>query len=372
MSLLSQLLQRALVKRPSQVIIETDRPVLVITDRGTQEQGKELEGDAVFDALFNVLSEEQQAELVVGKLVEFEFAAGSRTWQVVTETAADRISLRARLRPQLVEDIPVEDLEDDARAPEPRVASGVVSGTLGESDELVVIVDAEEVSRGHLSEDEIDVDFDEPDEAVALALHSNVRPLATVKTLRGASRSVVAFPNNNHSSTSGSGGGGGSGSSQSGDSRGREGRGGLFGRFSRRGNAERDRLVAAVSAGTLCYLLRGVGLGRAFGEALDLPILRVREGDTPASIQTRLDQFSEEGVILVTLEDPSPWLPWLLRRLEEGRRVLVETGARTPAGARRTLLGVTATARAESWLACMRTASATRSGGNWSLSVDEA
>ncbi len=365
MSLLSQLLQRALVKRPSQVIIETDRPVLVITDRGTQEQGKELEGDAVFDALFDVLSEEQQAELVVGKLVEFEFAAGSRSWQVVTETAADKISLRARLRPQLVEDIPVDDLEDDARGSE---GARAISGTLDDSgDELVVIVDAEEVSRGHLSEDEIDVDFDEPDEAVAVALHSNVRPLANLKTLR-ASSSVVAFPQ-----TSGSGG-----SSQGGDGRGagkreaREGRGGLFGRFSRRGSAERDRLVAAVSAGTLCYLLRGVGLGRAFAEALDLPILRVREGETPSTVQTRLDHFSEEGLILVALEDPSPWLPWLLRRLEEGRRVLIETGARTPAGARRTLLGVTATARAESWLACMRTASATRSGGNWSLSVDEA
>ena len=362
MSLLSQLLQRALVKRPSQVIIETDRPVVVITDRGTQEQGKELEGDAVFDALFDVLSEEQQAELVVGKVVEFEFAAGSRSWQVVTETATDKISLRARLRPQLVEDIPVDDLEDeedDARA------RGVVSGVLDgddedeedrERDELVVIVDAEEVSRAGLAEDEIDVDVDEPDEAVALGQH---RGVATVTSLHKTS-SVVAF------APSGERGG-----KPDGGSRGRDARG-LFKRFSRRGHAERDRLVTTVSAGTLCYVLRGVGLGQALAEALDLPIVRLREGDTTQTVQPRLAQLSDEGVILLTVEDPSPWLPWILRRLEEGRRVLIETGARTPAGARRTLLGVTATARAESWLACMRTASATRSGGHWNLSVDEA
>jgi hypothetical protein len=56
-------------------------------------------------------------------------------------------------------------------------------------------------------------------------------------------------------------------------------------------------------------------------------------------------------VILVEREDPSPVLPWLLRRLDEGAIVLLTSAARTPEGARRTLLGVHATARAEAWLA---------------------
>jgi hypothetical protein len=65
-----------------------------------------------------------------------------------------------------------------------------------------------------------------------------------------------------------------------------------------------------------------------------------------------LSAFEEDpgGTYVVRLEDPSVCLGWILRRLEEGARVVVETRARTMEGARRILLGVDASPRAETWL----------------------
>lgn len=81
----------------------------------------------------------------------------------------------------------------------------------------------------------------------------------------------------------------------------------------------------------------GSHLGRRAAEE-DVPDLR------------RLSDQPDGGCLVVRDEDPSRWLGFCLRRLEEGFRVLVETRARTPAGARRALLGVDATSRAEAWL----------------------
>jgi hypothetical protein len=109
--------------------------------------------------------------------------------------------------------------------------------------------------------------------------------------------------------------------------------------------------------------------------------LTLGESDTPAQASARLGELGHHGqhghhghhghgnggVLIVRAEDPSPWLAWLLRRVEEGRRVIVETDALTPAGARRILLGVGATPRAELWLDAVRVLSATVSEDRWIL-----
>jgi hypothetical protein len=59
---------------------------------------------------------------------------------------------------------------------------------------------------------------------------------------------------------------------------------------------------------------------------------------------------SVAGVFVVLLEDPSTALGWLLRRVEEGARVIVNTTARTPQGSKRVLLGINSGVRAEAWL----------------------
>jgi hypothetical protein len=69
------------------------------------------------------------------------------------------------------------------------------------------------------------------------------------------------------------------------------------------------------------------------------------------------------AALAVCLEDPSQHLGYLLRRLEEGTRVLVQTTARTPAGAKRLLLGTTASERAEAWLDAHEQCSLVRENG---------
>lgn len=195
-----------------------------------------------------------------------------------------------------------------------------------------------------VSVEEIEVGFDEPDELVAL----HVEGVAGSRD-----GSVVAFkrePSGPRSADVEVGGA----------------------RRLARSRVERDRLLSALTPGTLCFLLRGLRGARPFLTTLGLPVLWLGEDDTPREMSERVLEVEDDAIIVVTVDDPSPWLPWILRRLEEGRRVLIETGARTPAGARRVLLGVTATPRAEGWLACMRVASVTRHQSGWSVVVDEA
>jgi hypothetical protein len=96
-------------------------------------------------------------------------------------------------------------------------------------------------------------------------------------------------------------------------------------------------------------------------------VLIVDEAATVKSVHVDLLALEEGAVVVVAVEDPSRWLPWILRRVEEGMRVLIETRATTQDGARRVLLGVDATARAEAWLDALRVTSAAIRDGRWSV-----
>ena len=67
----------------------------------------------------------------------------------------------------------------------------------------------------------------------------------------------------------------------------------------------------------------------------------------------------------VRLEDPSLVLGWILRRLEEGSTVVVQTRARTAPGAHRVLLGTCGTQRAEEWLSMHATSWFALGPGGW-------
>lgn len=103
-------------------------------------------------------------------------------------------------------------------------------------------------------------------------------------------------------------------------------------------------VAAGLTDGSLC-LVRGHGHGervaRHFGSYALIVDRREAEG---RRFETTIVTF------VVRLEDPSELLGWILRRVEEGARVIVEIGARSAAGARRTLLGTTAGSQAASWL----------------------
>ncbi|MGB1276102.1 MAG: hypothetical protein ACPG77_10165, partial [Nannocystaceae bacterium] len=277
MSLLSQLLQRALVNRPSQVIIEADRPVVIEGEQGTRRHGKAMAGEDVFNALFEVLSEEQQAELVVGKAVGFQFATGPRIWEIETRTARHEMSVCARLLPRIVEVVEVEGLEDDA-------VLSVAGKPIREDSEPA-------------SDEEFDVDFGDTDSGL----------LSVERTER------------THA--------------------------GLAGHAGARGRRERERLLAAVPPGSLCFSASGVQNIRSLIDELGIQCMLIQDPDEPRRLWKLIRQLPPESALILDCDDPSRFLGLLLRRLEEGHRVVVNTQARTIEGARRILLGVNATVR---------------------------
>ena len=365
--LLSTLLHEASARRPAEVVIATDRPVRMrLADGSDAELAATIEGTAISDELSDLLTTEQQVDLALGEPVKFDLVVGLYTWHLVGETAREVVSVRACPTGELLEasdsvQIPIEP--DDADPQDiPRIRRAPASGP---------------------SEIDIDINFD--DEAAAQnsgAPESDERPpaglrLAALKPVpgsattgsdstpqpmwpqRAATGHAPAWP-------------------RPGERRGRHGvqQGAAAATASTRQlplhpaprREDMAELLAAFEPGSLALLLRAGGQAEVVAAALELPSLTLGDSDVPAQANARLPELGEQGgVLIVRAEDPSPWLAWLLRRVEEGRRVIVETDALTPAGARRILLGVGATTRAELWLDEVRVLSATVADGRWQL-----
>jgi hypothetical protein len=355
--LLSTLLHEASTRRPTEVVIATDLPVRVQLPGGESAViGGPIEGTALSDELSELLGTEQQVDLALGEPVKFDLVVGAYVWHLVGETAAQVVSVRARPSSELLEpgdsvQIPIE--------PEP--------------DEVQDIPRIRRVPASGPSEIDIDINFDDE----AAQLHEEPRPaaglrLAALKPVPADSKPQPAWPRQVPARPG-----------EHAPAWPREGRG-------RRSGAQPAAAVATqqlplqtprpgdhagvldeLSAGTLGLLLRAPEQGPAPAEALlqalELPLLVIGEGEPVERVNARLPELAGGGAVLLRVEDPSAWLGWLLRRVEEGHRVLVETGATSPAGARRILLGVAATERAEAWLEAVRVVHAALEGGRWKL-----
>lgn len=124
--------------------------------------------------------------------------------------------------------------------------------------------------------------------------------------------------------------------------------------------------IDSLTPGTVVYLA-GVGAGARLLEHYEAGYEVVDDGSW-ATVTTRaLAELPMGQGYLVRLEDPSRCLPWLLRRLEEGACVVVETRARTAAGARRVLLGAEASAHLVQWLDAQRQLWLHADGTAWML-----
>ena len=364
--LLSTLLHEASARHPAEVVIETDQPVRMHLSDGTQTQlAGAIGGTAISDELSDLLSTEQQVDLALGEQVKFDLVVGPYTWQLVGETAREVISVRARPTGELLDasdsmQIPIEPDDADPIEPQdvPRLRRALASGP---------------------SEIDIDINFD--DEA-ALA-QDDPRPaaglrLAALKSVPADSKPQPMWPRRQAAPQA-------------------QGKPGAptWAREGRRGRAQpvgfpgssgpvatatqqmplrpaprREHLAEILGAfgpGTLMLLLRAPGQGEQLTAAIELPIVILGDGDRPEQASARITELGLTGVLLLRVEDPSRWLGWLLRRIEEGHRVLVETDARTPAGARRILLGVDGSPRAEQWLDSGPVLSATVEDGRWLL-----
>lgn len=90
--------------------------------------------------------------------------------------------------------------------------------------------------------------------------------------------------------------------------------------------------------------------------------------DTDATQLARDLATQRVGVaVVVGVDDTSLWLSFILRRVEEGRRVFIETWATTPEGARRILLGAATPTRGEVWLDSHPQTSIIEESGAWEL-----
>jgi hypothetical protein len=116
----------------------------------------------------------------------------------------------------------------------------------------------------------------------------------------------------------------------------------------------RNGLLADLGEGTLVYVLEP-GFADLLARSSQAPAITIGDPHDPAEVWNRVRELPIGALVIVRCEDPSTLLDGILRRLEEGYRVFVETRARTVAGARRMLLGVSATDRAERWLDEQRT-----------------
>ena len=104
------------------------------------------------------------------------------------------------------------------------------------------------------------------------------------------------------------------------------------------GNARRTDPIT-FEPGTLCLVVGGEDPYEAIAD-LEARVGEVRTSMGKSGLVPELPLGSESGdCLIVRVEDPSAILGWILRRCEEGFRVVVCTRAQSPGGAMRTLLG---------------------------------
>jgi hypothetical protein len=352
--LLSTLLHEASARRPAEVVIETDQPMRVQLPGGaTDTIGEIVQGRAMSDELSDLLTTEQQVELALGEPVKFDLVIGPYLWHLVGETAKEVISVRARPSAEFLEpgdsvQIPIEpEGEEDEPGPE----------------------DMPRIRKGPSGPSEIDIDLnfdDEPRPSPGLRLAA-LKPVpadgkpAPMWPRQVGGRAIDARPPA------------------------REGRPRRIGGppltiaptqqlplHAVGSPIDAGEVLAALTPGTLALLrvpprddvddpLAGLLAG------IEGPQMVLTEGDAMADATRRLPELGAGGTIVMRIEDPSPWLGWLLRRVEEGQRVLVESAATSAEGARRVLLGTSAGARAEAWLDAVRVIQACVEDGRWLL-----
>lgn len=313
MASLLQVLHDATGYGANEIVLEPDRPPTLRTPVGVETMGSILAESDLFDALTGVLAPDQQAELAMGTVVEFQLHDGLVRWQLTAQAGAQGVVVRGRPagsggnvmeRGTPLELPPLPSALPEARSAAPQpvrrrdtawdlpsvVSAAAPSATpdwLVEATPISVVAHSREA---------------EPDFAFRRRPPTGEPParLDDALDLDG----VVL------------------------DSR----------------NDPFIEIAKCVVDGTLC-LVRGHGIGERIARHLGAYALVVESTEV---IGRRLDPTV--AVFVLRLEDPSELLGWMLRRVEEGARVLVEIASRSADGGRRVLLGVNHATSAAAWI----------------------
>lgn len=412
---LASLLEGAVRRAAFEVRLESGQPVVYTTARGTEAESSVLPRSELFDMIVAAVDDAQQIELAVGNPVEFKVDAGAR-WSVSAEPGQEGITVRAQrpgkppppvfqedlgpavgydladaptllpssTRPRPVNepqrsqlyvaalDVPVvDDSVTGSFAPSSGSGSAPAfeSGTwaLADDDELEVGLeepDEDSLPKGfadvgsadpHIGVPDDDDDgeqfdpFADPEPPPPDPIIERRRTLSPTLKAMEASTPAIAPPKAPGVDTDD-----------------------ISQRITQRemgavrpSDSGTQRELASIDAGllsdvgegTLVYVLEP-GFADVLARLSQAPCITIDDlggPRDPADVWSRVRELPIGALVIVRREDPSTLLDGILRRLEEGYRVFVETRARTVAGARRMLLGVSATDRAERWLDAQRT-----------------
>jgi hypothetical protein len=337
---LLQVLHDATGHGATEIVLEPGRAPTMRTNLGVEQMKTELTESDLFDALGGVLGPDQQAELAVGNLVEFQLHDGLVRWHLGAQAGAQGVIVRGR------------------------------SGTAPDVAEVGVPLDLPPLSRGFSD-----------GEAVAIPPPPPRRHRDTAWDLPSVMSTPPPVPSGQLPDWLMSSGAQGDGSAALrvpdppdfamrrpptgeppatlGDALEDE----PIDIGSARTNAS-DPFAALASQlpdGTLC-LARGHGNGERLARHLGAYALILEASE---ALGRRFD--ARVGAFVLRLDDPSELLGWSLRRIEEGARVIVEVSAKAPDGGRRVLLGVTHGATAIEWLNAVATYWLADERGQWAL-----
>ncbi len=345
---LLQVLHDATGHGATEIVLEPGRKPTLRTALGVESMPTPLSEGDLFEALGGVLGPDQQGELAVGDVVEFQLHDGLVRWHLVAQAGNEGVVVRGRTgaeRNVAELGVPLElpplsrpVSEGDAvsiPAPPPRrhrdtawdlpsVASTPPPAPSGVMPDWLVSASAsaDPTGAGHAAAQRtVPLDSDSPDFALRRRPPTGEPPATLGDAIEldppeyGTVRASDPFA----------------------------------------------VLAAQLPDGALC-LVCGHGLGERLARHLGAYALILEASE---ALGRRTD--AHVAAFVVRLEDPSELLAWMLRRVEEGARVIVEVGARSPAGARRTLLGVQHGAAAAAWLDAVETYWAADNRGTWSL-----
>jgi hypothetical protein len=407
---LANLLEAAVGRSAIEVVLESGQPVVFTTARGSEAEQSVLPPTELFDMIVAAVDDAQQIELAVGNPVQFTIQAGA-SWSVIAEPGIEGMSVRAqraggvpsleidldepgfaiddddvdfggstgamtrRAPPSQLDvealDVPTLHDPDFGRTSVPAPAAPFESGTWTLADEDDLDLGLENPDEGRLPtnfpdlppsgyevggigvpEDDDDTSpfdpFSEPRRTVAPTLPAvpSIKPPPTTRSpARGRSaqpeKPTVREP-----------------SAARAEAQTRRELGALGSpdadthrelRSVAVTGASLGQLVAQIGEGSLVYV-RELGLAESLAQSFAAPSVTIDDQVDADEVWSRIRGLPTGAVVIVRREDPSTILAWILRRIEEGHRVLVESRARTVEGARRILLGVGASERAEQWL----------------------
>jgi len=332
---LPKLLLEAAGHKASEVVLEVGHRPSMSTPQGRQPFGEPLQESEFFEALTGVLGPEQQAELAVGNMVEFRLSGPTGEWKMVVEPSTTGIVLRGRRAGDLgssdpdvgmpMDLPPLAPFEPDALgeapAPEP-VLKRRTHADLG----LKAYASQEPPWAG---EPEPLPPIPEPvPPSDGLSPLPPPPPVADLGPSRESGVDFAIVPDEEHPTL-------------------------VVPPPGARpppapntpidGVPKRAKPAAAptvdIAAGTLTFF-RDRALGDATATACGHTVTVL---DEPSAVDLggrMLSELEPGATYLVLLEDPSRLAAWLLRRLEEGSRVFVETRAASLAGAERIFVGL--------------------------------